>query len=189
MPPSLPPALLLTLGILVSLVLVVVIIILGLLWSRLKSVSLIETEKLIEDVATRLHDLDERLTHSDARAKGHDVPGLATQAPGGPAGVLRAGRGESSRRVDQGVPSGIGRPPLIAIPNLTEPPSAEETASVELARRFGAIWELADSGVSTDAIARVSGYPIGQVELILGLRRQLASSAPVAVSPAAEGLD
>ncbi len=32
---------------------------------------------------------------------------------------------------------------------------------------------MADEGMPVDAIARETGYPIGQVELILGLRRRL----------------
>ena len=36
-----------------------------------------------------------------------------------------------------------------------------------------AIWALADAGAPAEAIARETGQPIGQVELILGLRRQL----------------
>lgn len=56
------------------------------------------------------------------------------------------------------------------MPDLAPPtaPSAEVVA--EMARRFGGIWDLADSGASPLAIARATGQPIGQVELILGLR-------------------
>ncbi len=41
-----------------------------------------------------------------------------------------------------------------------------------LSQRYAAIWDLADSGASPDVIARATGQPIGQIELILGLRRQ-----------------
>ena len=40
-----------------------------------------------------------------------------------------------------------------------------------LQQRYAAIWDLADSGASPDVIARATGLPIGQIELILGLRR------------------
>jgi hypothetical protein len=42
-----------------------------------------------------------------------------------------------------------------------------------LGRRFAAVWEMADSGATPEAIARETGHPIGQVELILGLRRRI----------------
>jgi hypothetical protein len=47
-------------------------------------------------------------------------------------------------------------------------------AAAELAQRFGAIWRLAEEGATADAIARLTGQPIGHVELILGLKRHLA---------------
>jgi hypothetical protein len=46
-----------------------------------------------------------------------------------------------------------------------------------LSQRYAAIWELAASGASPDAIARATGQPVGQIELILGLRRQMGASA------------
>ena len=42
-----------------------------------------------------------------------------------------------------------------------------------LSQRYAAIWDLADTGASPDVIARATGQPIGQIELILGLRRQI----------------
>jgi hypothetical protein len=78
-----------------------------------------------------------------------------------------------SRRVDPGEPATSEGPTLISIPNLASPPSPTSEAAAELDRRFGPIWGMADEGVSTESIARETGYPIGQVELILGLRRQL----------------
>jgi hypothetical protein len=71
----------------------------------------------------------------------------------------------------------VGGPTLIAIPSLSAISSeASAVAAAELGRRFGAIWALADAGQAPEAIARATGQPIGQVELILGLRRQLLSS-------------
>jgi len=75
----------------------------------------------------------------------------------------------------------VADPTLIAVPNLAASSSAEpEPASAELGQRFGAIWELADSGAPAEAIARATGQPIGQVELILGLRRQFAAGPGLA---------
>ena len=42
-----------------------------------------------------------------------------------------------------------------------------------LTQRYAAIWDLADTGASPDVIARATGQPIGQIELILGLSRQI----------------
>ena len=81
-----------------------------------------------------------------------------------PLGTPRADSGESR------FPSG---PTLIAVPSLNASGSerAASDASAEMGRRFGAIWSLADSGASAEVIARALGQPVGQVELILGLRR------------------
>jgi hypothetical protein len=82
------------------------------------------------------------------------------------------------RRIDRADPSAITGPTLIAVPNLVPPRSATTaTAMAELVQRFGAIWDLVDAGASAEVIARETGYPVGQVELILGLRRQLAGAA------------
>jgi hypothetical protein len=63
---------------------------------------------------------------------------------------------------------------LIAVPNLTAAPSNLRDASVSgLTQRYAAIWTLADQGASPEVIARATGQPIGQIELILGLRRQI----------------
>ena len=42
-----------------------------------------------------------------------------------------------------------------------------------LKERYAAIWALADSGATLEQMARSSGQPVGQIELILGLRRQI----------------
>ncbi len=84
--------------------------------------------------------------------------------PGGPRPV---------RRAEPGHPSPSGGPILIAVPDLSAPASPASEAAAEMDRRFGPVWAMADEGVPVDAIARETGYPIGQVELILGLRRQL----------------
>jgi hypothetical protein len=63
---------------------------------------------------------------------------------------------------------------LIAVPDLTA--SSSSSPPDELARRFGSIWDLAEAGASPESIARDTGQPIGQVELILGLRSPRAAS-------------
>jgi hypothetical protein len=43
----------------------------------------------------------------------------------------------------------------------------------ELSQRHAEVLSLSESGASADEIARQTGQPIGQVELILGLLRTL----------------
>ena len=66
-----------------------------------------------------------------------------------------------------------GEPPLIAVPNLAAAANDREVVVSGLTQRYAAIWTLADSGSSAEVIARATGQPIGQIELILGLRRQI----------------
>src|SRR5262249_50700087 len=77
---------------------------------------------------------------------------------------------------DRAAASAVSKPTLITVPNLapirTEGPSPN---SSELSERFADVWELADTGAPPESIARETGHPIGQVELILALRRQLAT--------------
>ncbi len=64
-------------------------------------------------------------------------------------------------------------PTLISVPNLAAPdaPTADLAAAAStLAARHSAVWELAEEGMSTPAIALETGLPAGQVELILSLR-------------------
>ena len=82
-----------------------------------------------------------------------------------------------SRRIDRTPAAPFTGPTLITIPDLSAHELSEgSTATLaELRERFGTVWELADSGASADAIARASGRPVGQIELILGLRRRLGT--------------
>jgi hypothetical protein len=64
-------------------------------------------------------------------------------------------------------------PALIAVPNLAAAPGDREAMRSGLTQRYAAIWTLADTGAAPDVIARATGQPIGQIELILGLRRQI----------------
>jgi hypothetical protein len=69
----------------------------------------------------------------------------------------------------------LAEPKLIAVPNLA---AAQDRQAMHggLSQRYAAIWDLADAGSSPDVIARATGQPIGQIELILGLRRQYDAS-------------
>jgi hypothetical protein len=65
---------------------------------------------------------------------------------------------------------------LISVPDLAAPLTATLPLD-DLGRRYGAIWDLAEAGASPESIARDTGQPVGEVELILGLKRPRAASA------------
>ena len=113
-------------------------------------------------VAAQVRAIETRLCRVEA--------GLASS---GPASSL-PGESKRTRRLDRRQVASADGPVLIAVPSLALPPAGASTtaaAAEELGRRFGGIWTLADSGATHDEIARQTGVPVGQVELILGLRR------------------
>jgi hypothetical protein len=66
------------------------------------------------------------------------------------------------------------KPTLIAIPSLVGTSGDEAPMVAEaMNRRYAAIWELADNGASAETIARATGQPIGEIDVILGLRRTI----------------
>ncbi len=67
---------------------------------------------------------------------------------------------------------------LISVPQLAWAASSDRAAEAggELTRKYSSIWTLAERGLSLEEIARESGLPIGQVDLIIGLKRGLATS-------------
>ena len=78
--------------------------------------------------------------------------------------------------------SGTTPPLLIAVPDLSAPgpgvgtqadPARRASAARELSRRFERVWAMADAGADAAAIADATGQPIGQVEVVLNLRRRL----------------
>jgi hypothetical protein len=119
--------------------------------------------KVRYEVGRRLDDLTGR--HRALEARLARIEASATEAA-----IAIASKG--GRRVDRGGPATSVGPTLIAVPNLAAPPSPALEAAAELESRFGDVWAMADAGRPAEAIARETGQPIGQVELILGLRRQ-----------------
>jgi hypothetical protein len=65
---------------------------------------------------------------------------------------------------------------LISVPNLASSADDRDQSASPLSQRYAAIWALADQGGSPDVIAKATGQPIGQIELILSLRRHIDGS-------------
>jgi hypothetical protein len=153
------------------------------LWSR---------SRLDDRAGRRLERIEGRLAVLDSALRRIEI---RLQEQGPPAASMSA-----DLRVDPGVrpspsrpkPTGSARsgaghlpedwPTLISVPNLstrgravgTQAEAARRaTASGELAGRFGRVWQMADEGEPADRIALATGQPIGQVELVLNLRRLL----------------
>jgi hypothetical protein len=89
-------------------------------------------------------------------------------------------------RFDRAEGPAVAGPTLIAVPSLASEGSDEAThdAAEALGRRYGPIWALADEGVAPEAIARATGQPIGQVDLILALRRPAIVQSATESAPA-----
>ena len=150
---------------------------LGVLWRRVRALPMDEISRGIENLAERQRAVESLLTRLEAREAARAAPTVAPAPLWGSAPSWGASS-SPPRRIDRGETNAARGPTLIAVPHLAAP-AHEGSAAADLDRRFGAIWALADSGASADEIARSTGQPIGQVELILGLRRQLnASPAP-----------
>ena len=73
-------------------------------------------------------------------------------------------------------------PTLIAVPDLSKGGQTVGTqaegawrgaASADLEARFGRVWAMAESGAGPERIASATGQPIGQIMLVLSLRRRL----------------
>jgi hypothetical protein len=137
-----------------------------------------DQERAAQDLRAQLRGLRVRLERCEA-ALAHQAEGGAAEHPAaaglrssrGPSrSAARAGGQISVRTLDNAV-----EPRLIAVPNLAAGQDRQATHG-GLTQRYAAIWDLADSGASPDVIARATGQPIGQIELILGLRRQYDAS-------------
>jgi hypothetical protein len=119
-----------------------------------------ESAARLDEFLSKHRALEARL----ARVEASVASAAMSQRPVGP---------RRNRRFDAGGSATSAGPTLISVPDLAAPPASNPEAAAELDRRFGPVWAMADDGTPIDAIARETGYPIGQVELILGLRRRL----------------
>jgi hypothetical protein len=133
-------------------------------------------EQRLDELASRMSLLESRID----RAGNTSRPAISSsdkRLSQRPAASARVDVASSMRQDDshERVPS--GGPTLIEIPDLAarehEPdPQAER----ELVRRHAEVWTLAEAGTPPADIARQTGHPIGQVELIVGLFRRLLTS-------------
>jgi hypothetical protein len=134
-----------------------------------------ETEQRLQMLTQRLlvieFRIDELESHGRQAADDHAKPHRHS-APG----ESKPGRRPQSF-LD--VPVGLDarhEPTLIAIPDLgAVEEESDERAGSELGERHGEAWTLAAAGVPPEEIARQTGQPIGQIELIVGLYRRLHS--------------
>lgn len=134
-----------------------------------------ETAQRLQMLVQRLLVIESRI--NELENHGRRAPDDHEEPPG------HAVKGESKQdrrtqsfldgRADQ---AARNEPILIAIPDLgAVEEESDERAGSELGERHGEAWTLAAAGVPPEEIARQTGQPIGQIELIVGLYRRLHS--------------
>jgi hypothetical protein len=138
-------------------------------------------EALVEqgwkEQADRIDKLENRLAELEAAGPARTREQEAAAAGASPRGRFlpyRHGNGAGRRLTEASATDVDLDQALIAVPNLAlTPPNDRDAAVSGLTQRYAAIWTLADQGASPEVIARATGQPVGQIELILGLRRQI----------------
>jgi hypothetical protein len=135
-----------------------------------------EIEQRLQMLVQRLLVIESRI--NELENHGRRAPDDHEEPPGHAVkGESKQGRRTQSfldGREDQ---AARNEPTLIAIPDLgAVEEESDERAGSELGERHGEAWTLAAAGVPAEEIARQTGQPIGQIELIVGLYRRLHSS-------------
>jgi len=140
-------------------------------------------ERQTAELARRLRLLESRIQRADSpeqaslgpRAQDHFMGRTPSKRPGTNLSTASTPiRRENQLRQS---PEERDAPILIAVPDLAARDSEPDGRSeAELGQRHGEAWVLAAAGASPAEIARQTGQPIGQVELIVGLYRQLHAS-------------
>jgi len=67
-------------------------------------------------------------------------------------------------------------PSLISVPDMTRQTANESDDAASLAQKHEDVWTMAERGQNAAEIARATGRPIGQVELIMRLHRHQNTS-------------
>jgi hypothetical protein len=154
----------------------VVAVTLWLLATRQMKMTRSETEHRLQMLTQRLLKIESRIVELENHGRrarddhqnppGHSAPGESKQ-----------GRRTQSFLDVRGDQDARNEPTLIAIPDLgAVAEESEGSAGSVLGERHGEAWTLAAAGMPPEEIARQTGQPIGQIELIVGLYRRLQSS-------------
>jgi hypothetical protein len=136
-------------------------------------------EKRWNELTAELRRLEGRLALAEQASHSAKGKHELTPAENGSNGRTRPNRPflSSLRRMPEArIESQDGDTSLISVPNLAAGPEDREALSNSLSLRYSAIWTLADQGATPEVIAKATGQPIGQIELILGLRRHIDGS-------------
>ena len=129
----------------------------------------------------RLGSIDARLSRGEQASNDREPHGKGFDRPASEPLKSRA-NAAATEESNPGRAATINQPTLIAVPGLATPEShadqdpAATSATNRLRERHAEIRTLAESGISVEEIARRTGLPIGQVDLVLGLHRQAHSS-------------
>lgn len=158
MTPSLATATIITLSVLLA----VVSALAGALWWRVRSAPLIRAAWLARELAERQEALESLIARLEPQPRSPRRGAVSTANPSR----------TSTLRADPPVRDPIPGPTLIEVPDMSATGRDDPARGADLASRYGPIWDLAGRGESADAISRSTGLPIGQIELILGLRRR-----------------
>jgi hypothetical protein len=151
-------------------------------------------ERQLRELAWRVRALETGLVDADSsepvEAGAQRFVGTGSPHGRGPSRTNHPGARASSRadgtagsihpklRTMASSPVGAIEPALIAVPNLETAVANRDDTISGLKERYAAIWALSDKGAVPEMIARATGQPIGQIELILGLRRQIDGARP-----------
>jgi hypothetical protein len=135
-----------------------------------------DTEQRFQMLTKRLHAIEsriEKLGSFGLRALDDHAKSTLQSVPGG----TNQGRRKKTL-LDLGTAQGGSEElPLISIPDLgTDSDEPGGRVVGDLDALHGSAWTLAAAGVSPQEIARQTGQPIGQIELIVGLYRRLHST-------------
>ena len=155
----------------------VVAVTLWMLATRQMKTARSETEQHLQMLAQRLLVIESRI--NELENHGRRAPDAHEEPPGHAVkGESKQGRRTQSFLDERADQAARNEPTLIAIPDLGAVEVEEESderAGSELGERHGEAWTLAAAGVPPEEIARQTGQPIGQIELIVGLYRRLHS--------------
>ncbi|MEX0713088.1 MAG: hypothetical protein WD278_12105 [Pirellulales bacterium] len=114
-------------------------------------------EALIQDAGRQITRLESAIERAERLATSESASSSARHPP--------AGRGNRGRLPQAHQAAALAGGLRVDLPALDESQS-------RIARRYDEIYALADAGHGSDSIAQQLGSPVGEIELILGLRDQ-----------------